>query len=292
MTARLDQHVVRLALPKGRMADGVNALLEDAGIRTRLGARAYRPEISLPGFEAKILKPQAIVKMLQVGSRDVGFTGADWVAEFGAQQLVELLDTGLDPVRVVAAAPSDRLTPGELPSGPLVVASELEQITRDWIRRRALSATFLRSFGATEVYPPEDADCIVDIVASGATLRANGLTVIDELMTSSTRLYAHPSALDNPELRRRIDEFVMLIRSVLEARQRVMIEVNVSAERLEHVVAILPCMREPTIAALHGGAGYAVKAAVRREELPGLIPRVKALGGADIVVSKLAQIVP
>lgn len=279
-----------MALPKGRMAEGVMGLLADAGLRVRLGAREYRPEVSLPGFEVKVLKPQAIVKMLEVGSRDVGFAGADWVAEFGASP-VELLDTGLDPVRLVAAAPEARLVGGRLPPGPLIVASELERLTKEWIARRGLDATFLRSFGATEVYPPEDADCIVDVVATGATLRANGLAVVDELMTSSTRLYAHPAAVEDAGLRNRIDDLVMLLRSVLEARRRVMVELNVSRENLERIVAVLPCMREPTIAPLHGEHGYAVKVAVPREELPGLIPRIKAMGGTDIVVSTLSQIV-
>ncbi len=291
MLLRQDHNQLRLALPKGRMAEGVMALLEDAGIRVRLGARAYRPDISFPGFEVKILKPQSIVTMLQVGSRDLGFTGADWVAEFGAEA-VELLDTGLDPVRLVAAAPHEFLTGGRLPQRSLIVASEFERVTKAWIERRGLDATFLRSFGATEVYPPEDADCIVDIVATGATLQANGLHIVDELSTSSTRLYANPAALKVPAFRERIDGFVMLLRSVLEARRRVMVEVNVDEANLERIIAILPCMREPTVATLHGQQGYAVKVAVLREELPGLIPRVKANGGTDIVVSQLSQIVP
>jgi len=282
---------VRLALPKGRMAEGVTELLDGAGIQLRLGARAYRPELSIAGFEAKVLKPQSIVKMLEVGSRDIGFTGADWVAEFGAN-LIELLDTGLDPVRLIVAAPGELLVDGHLPRKPLVIASELERLTGAWIERQGLQATFLRSFGATEVYPPDDADCIVDIVASGATLRANNLQIVDELMSSSTRLYANPQALENRETRACIEDFVTLLRSVLEARRRVMVEVNVDAASLERVVAALPCMREPTISPLHGQAGFAVKAAVPRELLPTLIPGIKALGGTDIVVTQIAQIVP
>ena len=290
MSPQHNHERIRLALPKGRMADGVMGLLADAGIHVRSGSRQYRPEISLAGFEVKILKPQAIVNMLHVGSRDLGFTGADWAAEFDAD-LIELLDTRLDPVRLVAAAPPDCLVAGRLPRGPLVVASELERLTNDWIRRRGLDATFLRSFGATEVYPPEDADCIVDVVATGATLKANGLQIVDEVLSSSTRLYANPAVLADPRRRARIEDFVLLLRSVLEARRRVMVEVNVSRDKLEGIVAILPCMREPTIAPLHGAEGCAVKAAVPRDELPGLIPRIKALGGTDVVVSRLSQIV-
>lgn len=282
---------LRLALPKGRMADGVNRLLADAGIRIQSAAREYRPELSLSDCEVKLLKPQAIVKMLELGSRDVGFAGADWVSEFDAQ-VVELLDTELDPVRIVVAAPVGAAAAEGFWQRPLVVASELEQTTRRWISGRQLQATFLRSFGSTEVYPPEDADCILDVVATGATLKANGLEVIDQIMTSSTRLYASPQALDRPDLRNTIEHLVLLLRSVLEARRRVMVEVNVTAEGLERVVAALPCMREPTIAMLHGERGYAIKVAAPKAGLPELIGQIKALGGTDIVVSPIAQIVP
>lgn len=284
---------VKLALPKGRMQKGVLTLLADAGIRVRVSERGYRPTVSLPGFEAKILKPHNIIGMLHAGSRDVGFAGADWVRELGFEDsLVELLDTGMDPVRLVAAAPSNLLEGGRLPERPLVVASEYERLTRSWMADRGLDATFVRTYGATEVFPPEDADCIVDNTATGSTLRANGLDIVDELMRSSTRIYANPRALDDPERRASIERVVLVVRAVLEARARVMVEVNVSADDLERVVAALPCMREPTVAQLHGEAGYAVKAAVRRDALPHVIPEIKACGGSDIVVTDLAQIVP
>src|SRR5205814_956042 len=80
----------------------------------------------------------------------------------------------------------------------IVVASEYERLARRWIAARGLSAEFVRSYGATEVFPPEDADVIVDNTATGATLEANGLAVVDEVMRSSTRLYANPVALADP----------------------------------------------------------------------------------------------
>jgi ATP phosphoribosyltransferase len=284
-----NNQTVRLALPKGRMKDGVLELLEDAGIRVRMSSRGYRPTISLPNYETKILKPQSIVEMLALGSRDVGFAGADWVAEQGTD-LVELLDTGLDQVRIVAAAPVDLLDNGALPDKRLLIASELEQLTKKWIEKKDLNAAFLRSYGATEVFPPEDADLIVDIAATGDTLRANKLTIVDELMTSSTRLYASPAALKNPSKRQQLDRLVLVLKSVLQARKRAMVEVNVTQDKLEAVIAVLPCMREPTLSPLHGGTGYAVKAAVPRELLPQVIPEIKQRGGTDIVVTKLEQI--
>ena len=282
---------LRLALPKGRMQEGVFALLSDAGIHVRAGTRSYHPELSVPGFAAKILKPQNIVEMLHLGSRDVGFAGADWVAELGAA-VVEVFDTGLDPVRLVAAAPATLLEAGRLPARRLVVASEYETLTRRWIDAAGVDATCVRSYGATEVFPPEDADLIVDNTATGATLQSNGLLVLDELMTSSTRLYAHPAALEDPERLEAIEGLALVLRSVIEARSRVMLEVNVCAARLEALVRVLPAMREPTVSPLHAGAGYAVKAAVRRVDLPRLIPAIKASGGTDIVVTTFSQIVP
>lgn len=289
-----DSGTLRLGLPKGRMQEGVLALLADAGIRVGVSSRGYRPTVSLAGVEAKILKPQNILEMLEVGSRDLGFAGADWAAELGVD-VVEVLDTGLDPVRIVAAAPREVLVAGRLPLRPLVIVSELEKLTRRWAERRGQGDRFVRSYGATEVFPPEDADVIVDVTATGATLEANGLAIVEDLLKSSTKLYASKAAMADARKRQRIEDFAMLVRSVLEARKRVMLELNVPADRLEAVIEVLPCMREPTVSRLHSGGretGYAVKAAVPRATLATLIPALKARGGSDVVISPIAQVVP
>ena len=282
---------IQIGLPKGRMCDGVQALMADAGCPFRTTTRNYRASIDLEGFEAKILKPQGIVEMLHAGRRDIGFAGADWVAELNVD-LVELLDTDLDRVRIVAAAPESLLVGGRLPNRPLIVASEYARLTQEWIKRNDLKATFLRSWGATEVLPPEDADCIVDNTATGSTLTANRLEIVDTLMTSSTRLYANPRALDDVERRGLIEDFVMLLTSVIEARNRVMLEFNVDGEALERVVQFVPCMREPTVAPLYSNNAFAVKVAVPRAQLSDLIPELKRLGSTDVVVSRVDQIVP
>lgn len=108
MSPDLNAECLRLALPKGRMQADVLTLMADAGLSVRLGARAYRPTVGAGRFNTKLLKPQNIVEMLAAGSRDVGFAGADWVAELDAN-VVELLDTGFDPVQLVAAAPAAML---------------------------------------------------------------------------------------------------------------------------------------------------------------------------------------
>ncbi len=281
---------VQLALPKGRMQEGVDRLLSEAGIHVSRSSRSYRPTINLPDFEVKILKPQTIVEMLHADSRDLGFAGADWVRELDAN-LVELLDTELDQVRIVAAAPRALANSPDYRKRKLIIASEYVNLTRQWITSQGLDAQFVHSYGATEVLPPEDADIIVDNTASGSTLEANDLAIIDEVMRSSTRLFASQRAMDTPHKRDKIEHFVVLVRSVLAARNRVMIELNTTTDGLEKIVEALPAMRRATVSTLYEGAGFAVKAAVLRSSLPTLIPLLRSLGGTDIVITAPSQIV-
>jgi ATP phosphoribosyltransferase len=307
-----NETLLRLGLPKGRMQTKVMQLMGDAGLSVSIDEREYRPRVgngtaytfgsTRVAFETKLLKPQNIVEMLASGSRDIGFAGADWVQELGAD-LVELLDTSMDTVRLVAAAPEKLMQSigsiqGNSPAligacgrNP-IIASEYETITRTWLSKNLPEACFIRSYGATEVFPPEDADLIVDNCATGGTLRANGLVIIDTIMTSSTRLYASKKAMEDPLKRNAAEALVLILRSVLEARRRVMLEVNVSAADLESVISILPCLRSPTLSPLEGGKDYAVRVAAPRDKLAELIPEIKRRGGTDIVVTQLSQLVP
>jgi ATP phosphoribosyltransferase-like protein len=148
------------------------------------------------------------------------------------------------------------------------------------------------SYGATEVFPPEDADIIVDNCATGSTLRANGLAIVGEIMKSSTRLYASRAAMADPRKREAAESLALLIGSVLEARKRVMIEVNVPAAKLAELTEVLPYMQSPTVSPLKGGEAFAVRVAAPRAALAGLLPEIKRRGGSDIVVSEISQLVP
>jgi len=278
---------LNLALPKGRMADGVLTLMADAGFKVSPHGRNYRPACADPRFELKLLKPQDLVRLVELGRHDLAFAGRDWVVELDAQ-VDELLDTGLDAVRIVAAAPEDRLD--DLRSRRLVVASEYERITRAWLDREGYDYDFVRSHGATEVLPPEDADLIVDNTATGRTLRENGLAELATLMTSSTRLIARPGLMDGPQAEA-AETFLLLLRSVLDARRRVMLEMNVAEAALEAVLRELPSMRTPTVMPLWGGTGFAVKAAVPRPEVARLIPRLRAAGATDLLETPFSKVV-
>lgn len=291
MSPERNPSTIRLALPKGRMFDQIVDLLKGAGIQLRNSERGYRPTISLPDYSTKILKPRNVIGMLMAGARDLGFAGADWIVETGCQ-LNELMDTGLNPVRLVVAAPTKLLRDGQLPDRPLVVATEYPNIAQRWIAERKLDASVLQTFGATEVFPPEDADCIIDNTATGSTLRANGLEIIDEVMTSSTRLYASEEAMNDPSKKERIDNLVMLLNSVLEARTRVMLELNVEQENLASVLEMLPAMRSPTVSQLRDSDWVAVRSAIPRKELATMVPKLKLVGARDIVVTNAEQLIP
>ena len=280
---------INLALPKGRMAEGVLRLMEEAGFKVLADGRNYRPRCLDPRFEIKLLKPQDIVRMVDLGRHDLAFAGQDWVMELDAS-VVELLDTGMDAVRIVAAAPVGALATGALRGRRIVVASEYERITRAWLDQEGYEYLFVRSHGATEVFPPEDADLIVDNTATGRTLLDNGLEEIATLMASSTRLVANGQALANgkgPVM----EEFLLMLRSVLDARKRVMLEMNVAAASLGALLELLPCMRMPTVMPLAGDAGFAVKAATPRSQVARLIPLLKAAGATDILEYPFSKVV-
>jgi len=280
---------LKILIPKGKIFSSVAKLLQETNLIQEINERSYFPVCSDPEIEAKLMKPQNISQLIEIGSHDLGFTGYDWIVETAAQ-IEEILDLGFDKVKVVSAAPST-VTKEELKSRKIIVASEYENISRAYLNRENFNYIFLRTYGATEAFPPEDADLIIDNTATGQTLKENGLKIIDVLFTSSTRLIAHPASLQDPWKKEKIEEIVMLITSVLQARERVMLEMNVPADRLEEIVKILPCMRSPTVSTLFNEQGYAVKVAVLKKEATRLIPLLKKLGATDILEYEFRKVV-
>ncbi len=173
----------------------------------------------------------------------------------------------------------------------LIVASEYRRLSLDFIERHKLNAVFSQSFGATEALPPEDADMIIDNTATGATLRANRLVEVETVMRSTTRFFCNRKAYEDTEKRKKLDELTMLMKSAIRAKEKVLLEMNVSREDFPRLVAELPCMRAPTISELYNGDGYAIKIAVASRDVAALIPRIVELGGRDILEYKLEKIV-
>lgn len=288
--------LLKLTLPKGRIQDRVLDLMNRAGLAIRSGSRSYRPSCADQRLEVKILKPQNIPRLISLGRHDCGFTGHDWLVEQGVADsgdVVELLDLGFDPVRIVVAVPESLVA--ELDTiqkqRPLIVASEYRQLAERYIAGKKLNAVYVQTYGATEALPPEDADMIIDNTATGATLKMNRLHIQDEVLRSTTRFVASREAMENPAKRALLDELVTLFKSVLEAQSRVLLEMNVPPDQLESVVAMLPSMRSPTVAPLYGETGYAVKVAVPAADTAVLIPKLLSAGARDILEYRLEKIV-
>jgi len=280
---------LRLLVPKGRIFDKIASLLTEAGFPVAMAERTYRPSLGADWIDAKIMKPQNVGELLELGSHDAGFTGIDWVRESGAD-VAEVMDLGFDRVKIVAAVPQESNDDG-LRAKKLVVATEYVNLAKAWLGKSGYQYRILRTYGATEVFPPDDADMIIDNTSSGQTLKDNGLKIIGTILESSTRFVASHAALADPEKKNRIEELAMLFRAVLDGRDRVMLEMNIPRDRFEAVVNGLPAMRSPTVAPLFGDNGYAVKIAVNKREVPDIIPRLKKLGAVDIVEYDLRKVV-
>lgn len=281
---------LRILIPKGRIYDNIEKLFAESGFPITLAERTYRPNMGVSWLDAKIMKPQNVGELLEIGSHDAGFTGTDWIRESGAD-VTEILNLGFDKVRIVAAVPLE-FNEADLKKKKIVVATEYVRIAERYLRSGGYDFRIVRTYGATEVFPPDDADMIIDNTATGQTLRENGLKIIETLLESSTRFFASKAALNDDEKRREIEELAMLFKAVIEARSRVMLEMNVGEAYYSKLIADIPAMRSPTIMPLHAGGGYAVKIAVRKNEVPELLPKLRRLGATDIVEYNLRKVVP
>jgi ATP phosphoribosyltransferase len=278
---------LKIVIPKGRIYDNVANLLISAGISFKTTGRNYRPLVDNEKIDIKIMKPQNIPKLVEMGARDIGFTGYDWVKEEKAD-VIEVMDLGFDKVRIVSAIPS-KYSIKDLKKRKIIVASEYENISKEFLKKKKYEFEFLRTYGATEVFPPDDADMIIDNTSTGITLAEHNLKIIDTIMKSSTRFIANKKAMKKKE--REIDKIKMLFKAVLDARKKVLLEMNVPADKLEKLVKFLPCMRSPTVAHLYKEKGYAVKIAVDKSEVLDLIPKLKKYGARDILEYEISKVV-
>jgi len=278
---------LKIVIPKGRIYDNIADLLISAGIYFKTDGRNYRPEVRNKEIDIKIMKPQNIPKLVDMGARDIGFTGHDWIIEEKAN-VVEVMDLGFDPVKIVSAIPS-KYSIKNLKKRKIIVASEYENISRDFLKKKKYKFEFLRTYGATEVFPPDDADMIIDNTSTGITLAEHNLKIVDTVMESSTRFIANKKAMKKKE--KEINKLKMLFKAVLDARNKVLLEMNVPADKLKDLVKFLPCMRSPTVAPLYKEEGYAVKIAVEKSDVLDLIPKLKKYGARDILEYEISKVV-
>lgn len=285
---------LKILLAKGRIYESVYELLSDVGISLKLPDRTYFPITNQKDLAFQVVKPQIASVLLAANKADIAFSGKDWVFENGVEDsLVEIMDLGFDPVRVVAAIPED-FDYEELAKKNVTIATEYQNLSKKWVKAKKINGTIFRTWGTSEgfVQNTEDsiAQILIDNTSTGSSLKANRLKIVDTLMESSTRMYASKEAMADPEKKQKILELKMLFSAVLDARDRVMLEMNVSKEKFDTLVKAIPSMRSPTVSPLFGDSGYAVKTAVKKSEVPVLLPKLKEFGATDILEYELRKV--
>lgn len=285
---------LRVLLAKGRIYESVYELLNDVGISIHLPDRTYFPTTNQEDLFFQVVKPQITSALLASDKADVGFSGKDWVYENGVEDKIEeIMDLGFDPVRIVAAIPNT-VDYDSLVKKPVTIATEYQNLSKKWVDDKKIDGTIFRTWGTSEGFVQDNensiAQILIDNTSTGSSLRANNLKIVDTLMTSSTRMYASKEAMKNPEKKQKILELKMLFESVLNARSRVMLEMNVSRENFENLIKSLPSMKSPTVSPLFGDDGFAVKIAVKKSEVPVLLPKLQKLGATDILEYELRKV--
>jgi len=260
----------------------------------------YRASIEDPRInEVRILRPQEIPVYVAEGRFDLGITGRDWIEERGSN-VVSLGELGYskatsNPIRVVLAVPADSpydsIEALSKHTERLRVSTEYPELTSRALLAEGIDADVSLSYGATEAKVPDIADCVVEITETGRALRAAGLKIIHTLLTSRTELIANVDAANDPVKRHAMGQIMTLLAGTLEAREKVLVKLNVSSEQLQSVLEVLPSLRSPTISELSGGSGYAVETVVEKAVINTLIPALKDNGASDILELALSKIV-
>jgi ATP phosphoribosyltransferase len=291
--------MLRLVLPKGSLERATLQLFADADLPVQRSSEVdYRAEIDDPRvLDVTILRPQEIPHYVADGLFDLGVTGRDWIEETAVEvaTLTELhySKATARPIRMVLAVAGDAeySSVDGLPAG-VRVHTEYPDLTRRFLEKHGIDAEITLSYGATEAKVPEIADAVVEITETGRALRAAGLRVLDTILVSYTELIANPEAYADAEKRRAMEQLCTLLTGALEARGRVLLKLNVDAERLDAVIDRLPALRAPTVSELFGGGGYAVETVVAKSEINTLIPSLRERGATGILELPILKIVP
>ncbi len=289
--------MLRIALPKGSLEEQTFLLFKQADLDIKRTEREYNPRISDPRIEqVKILRPQEIPDYVADGYFDVGISGHDWVIESGAD-VVEIADLpyskqGAGIVKIVIAVPDGQNIESAADIKPNSrVTTEYPNITRDYFEKLGIPVEICFSYGATEAKVPDLMDVVVDLTETGSTLRKNNLKIIDTMLESITKLIVNRNSWEDPVKRKEITEIRTLLLSVIEARGKVLLDMNVPADKLNDVIAALPAMKMPTVSKLYNSEYYAIETVVEKDKVNILIPELKRIGAEDILELDISKIV-
>ncbi len=287
---------LKLGIPKGSLESITIDLFRKAGWKITTSSRSYFPRIDDATIRCMLVRAQEMAQYVESGALDVGLTGKDWIMENNASvEVVEDLvysKASFQPTRWVIAVPHDSSirTPEDLHGKR--IATELVEYTRRYFAERSIDVEVEFSWGATEAKAAEGlVDAIVEVTESGSTIRAHGLTIIHELFTSNPQLIANRSAWENPEKREKIQQIALLLTGALTAEAKVGIKMNVSQEKLDQVVRMLPSLTAPTVSPLYKTEWFAVESVISESTVRELIPQLIKNGAVGIIEYPLNKII-
>ncbi|MCO8268596.1 ATP phosphoribosyltransferase [Haloferax prahovense] len=280
---------MRIAVPnKGRLHEPTIELLERAGLHLDNGAerKLYAGTVD-PDVTVLFARAADIPEYVRDGAAEVGITGLDQVRESG-HELEDLLDLEYGKCRLVLAAPEDGdIETVEDVSGK-VVATEFPHIARTYFEEAGIDAEVVEVTGATELTPHvEMADAIIDITSTGTTLRVNRLAVIDEVLSSSVRLFARPDVVDDPK----VQQLLMALESVRSAEGKRYLMMNAPREKLDEVKEVIPGLGGPTVMDVAGDSTVAVHAVVNERDVFEVVSDLKNVGASGILVTEIERLV-
>lgn len=289
---RMNNPSVRIAIPnKGRISVPIRDLIERSGLGILdNGDRTLIARTRDHMVEILYARPIDIPEYVSSGVADLGITGHDMVVERGSE-IVELINLGFGNATVVLAVPDDSpfKEPADLDNRR--VSTEFPSITRRYFKKIGIVPVIIPVGGACEATPSLGiSDAIVDISSSGTTLKQNRLRVIDTVLKTSTFLIANKQSIHNKK--EKIDEIHLALESVINARGKCYLMMNISRSALDTVRTIIPGMSGPTIMEVASQTDMvAVHAVVDEEKVYQLISRLKQAGARDILVTNIERLI-
>jgi ATP phosphoribosyltransferase len=285
-----------LGIPKGSLQDSTIKLFAQSGWRISLSDRNYFPEINDSDISCSICRAQEMSRYVESGTFDVGLTGRDWIMENESDVVVvaDLIYSKVSqrPARWVLAVPMDSPVRELKDLEGKKIATELVHFTRRYFTEAGVNVQVEFSWGATEAKVISGlCDAIVEVTETGATMRANGLRIVMELMQSNTQLIVNRKAWEDPWKREKIDQISLLLQGALRAEDLVVVKMNVSEDKLNGVMEILPSLNAPTVAHLYRSSWLSVETVISKRVVRELIPQLIKRGAEGIIEYSLNKVI-
>lgn len=288
--------VLNIGLPKGSLQESTFELLRRAGWEFSVSSRSYYPRCNDPEISAMLARPQEMSRYVERGVMDMAITGLDWTQENGSD--VEVLSrlvyakVSRQAVRWVLAVPEESGIQSVKDLEGKVISTEVVNLTQGWLDRNGVSATVEFSHGATEVKVPHLADAIVEITETGSSLRANKLRIVETIAESVTVVVANRAALQDGWKREKMEALCLMLKGALDAREKVVLKLNVAKDNLPTVLEQLPSLHSPTVNHLADSEWVAVETIVDEPVVRELIPALKVAGAEGIIELALNKVIP